>query len=79
MGVRVDVTGNHGVDQALKQLRSLALKQDCEPSGRRLKWYKKRHDHYLKASILRHRRKKSQMRRKQWNWRYPSLDGFSVD
>jgi hypothetical protein len=75
MGIRVEVIGFDGVAAALKSLRRSIWLHDADASGRKLKWHKKRHDHFLKPSQLRHRRERTIARMKQHNWRYPSLDG----
>jgi len=77
MGIRVDVIGIDGVSKAKEKLTKLLWLHDCDPSGRRLKWYKKRHDHFLKPSQLRHRKRRTVERKKLRNeWPYPTLDGL---
>ena len=77
MGIRVDVIGTDGVSDAMKKLTKLVWLHDSDPSGRRLKWYKKRHDEYLKPSLLRHRRNRTVERMKCKKGRsYPTLDGL---
>jgi hypothetical protein len=75
MGIRVEVIGFDGVAAALKSLRRSIWLHDADASGRRLKWHKKRHDHFLKPSQLRHRRDRTILRMKRHDWRYPALDG----
>jgi hypothetical protein len=75
MGIRVEAIGFHGAAEAMNLLGRLTWIHDCEPNGRRLKWYKKRHDCFLKPSQLRHRRTLSIQRAKQKDRRYPALDG----
>jgi hypothetical protein len=77
MGIRVDVIGTYGASEAMKKLTKLLWLHDCDPSGRRLKWYKKRHDHYLKPSQLRHRKSRTISRMKNMtDGSYPALDGL---
>ena len=75
MGVRIEVVGYTGVAEALKQLNRLMWLHDGLPSGQRLKWHKKRYDHFLKPSQLRHRRDRTIDRKKKHDARFPALDG----
>lgn len=77
MGIRVEVVGPYGVSEAMKQLTKLTWLHDADPSGRRLKWYKKRYDYFLKPSERQHRRKQTVKRiRTSHGWTYPTLDGL---
>ena len=74
----MEVVGAFGISEACKRLNWLLWMHDSDPSGKRLKWYKKRHDHYLKPSQLRHRRARTVERRRRYmHGRYPHLDGFA--
>jgi hypothetical protein len=77
MTIRVEVMGAAGAREAFKKLCTLAWLHDSDPSGRRLKWYKKLHDYHVKPSQLRHRRDRTVARRKRHrSRRYPHLGGF---
>jgi hypothetical protein len=77
MGIRIEVIGFDGVAAALKSLRRSIWLHDADPSGLRLKWHKKRHDHFVKPSQLRHRRDLTIRRKKHdWSCHYVSLDGL---
>lgn len=77
MGIRVEVIETTGVSDAMKKLSKVLWLNDCDPSGRRLKWYKKRRDHYLKPSQLRHRKSRTVARKRQQTARaFPALDGL---
>lgn len=79
MGVRIELEEGESIEDALRRFRKLIYAEGAFPLLH-CKWHKKRHDFYLKPSILNRRRRwVIRANKSHGGARYPDPDQWWVD